>query len=119
MKDEDFARRFRLAVENAGLPPQQEALGKALGVSGVTAWGYLNGSKKPRVNRATDICGILGVNIQWLMMGQGTMLPDQAYPPEALELLAIYESASPEDRQFLQQTFQLVAAKLSAETKKA
>ena len=78
MKDEGFAKRFKEAVHYAGVEDTQEALGKLLGVSPVTIWSYRNGDKLPRMKRASEIAIRLGVNVNWLMTGEGDMLPSQS-----------------------------------------
>lgn len=73
MKHPEFGKRFRLAVEHAGVEDTQEALATRLGVSGVMIWSYRNGDKLPRMNTAVRISKALGVNVNWLMTGDGPM----------------------------------------------
>lgn len=74
--DEQFAERFKAAVAHAGVDDTQIALGKFLGVSGVTVWSYRKGEKLPRMKKASEIAQKLGVNVNWLMTGNGEMTND-------------------------------------------
>lgn len=74
MKHRAFANRFRQAVAHAKAPTTQQELGKFLGVSGTMAWNYLNGEKLPGMSTATRMAERLGVNVNWLLTGQGEML---------------------------------------------
>lgn len=74
MKHPDFAKRFRKAVQVAGVEDSQQALGKLIGVSGVTIWSYRNGEKLPRMATAAKIAGALGINVNWLLTGAGPMM---------------------------------------------
>lgn len=73
MDKEGFARRFRLAVSHAKVEDTQDALGKLLGVSSVMIWSYKTGEKLPRMATAIRISEKLGVNVNWLLTGTGTM----------------------------------------------
>lgn len=108
MTNEDFAKRFRLAVEHAGVEDTQAALGKLLGVSGVTVWSYRNGSKLPRMKKAAEIAKALGVNVNWLMTGQGDMVDHSSASEAESELLRIFREANDKQKQYLVDTFRLV-----------
>jgi len=73
--DEEFAKRFVEACEDAGLPSQQNALGKSLGVSGPMAWNYKNGVKIPSMGTAIRIADKTGVCVEWLLTGRGPKYP--------------------------------------------
>lgn len=97
MNKADFAVRFKEAVEQAGVEDSQEALGRLLGVSGVMIWAYRSGEKLPRMSTATRIAEKLGVNVNWLLTGQGPKSPGKLgvaetsghtyYIPEAPDIM--------------------------------
>tara|TARA_R100001509_G_scaffold163929_2_gene139794 strand:- start:3943 stop:4644 length:702 start_codon:yes stop_codon:yes gene_type:complete len=86
MKHPDFAKRFKEAVAAAGVSDTQDALAKLLGVSTVTIWSYRNGDKLPRMSTATRISKALGVSVDWLLTGEGTMRSGTATKPNVVEL---------------------------------
>lgn len=86
MKHPDFAKRFKEAVAAAGVSDTQDALAKLLGVSTVTIWSYRNGEKLPRMSTATRISKALGINVNWLLTGEGTMKTGLTRPSKVVEL---------------------------------
>lgn len=68
-----FAERFKQAVKSSGVDDTQEALGRLLGVSPVMIWSYRSGEKMPRMSTAIRMADALGVNVNWLLTGQGRM----------------------------------------------
>lgn len=117
MKNEEFAKRFKQAVKYAGVPDTQDALGKLFGVSGVTIWSYRNGDKLPRMKRASEMARILGVNVNWLMTGEGQMVDSNQLTEEEIEILKTYREAVQEDQLYLLQTTRLVGKKGKPEQK--
>jgi transcriptional regulator with XRE-family HTH domain len=75
LPDISFARRFRNACREAGLPGTQKELGKAIGVSGPMVFYYQHGEKKPSIDKAVAICDKLGVCVEWLLTGKGPKHP--------------------------------------------
>lgn len=77
MKYPDFAARFKAAVEHGvatkDVVDTQDALAKLFEVSGVMVWSYRNGEKMPRMGTAVRIANALGVNVNWLLAGDGDM----------------------------------------------
>lgn len=71
MEYEDFSNRFKQACREASAPTAQEALGKFLGVSGTMVWFYRNGERAPGIRQASIIAAKLGVNVEWLLTGNG------------------------------------------------
>lgn len=71
----DFSRRFTQLCKEAGLPKTQNALGKALGVSGTYVWKVRNGESVPAMDTAIEWAEILGVCVEYLMTGRGPKHP--------------------------------------------
>lgn len=74
-QDHDFARRFRALCIEADFPTTQNELGKILGVSGTTAFNYLNGLKLPSMPRAIHFAKLLNVCVEYLLTGRGPKRP--------------------------------------------
>lgn len=69
---------MREACREAELAWTQSALGKAFNVSAPMAWNYMNGEKKPSMNKAIEIASRLNVCTEWLLSGRGPKRPDDA-----------------------------------------
>ncbi|WP_368903865.1 helix-turn-helix domain-containing protein [Providencia sp. 2.29] len=69
-----FAARLRLALAHSGM--KQAELAKQIGVSQSTISALANGRiKGVGFERGTVLSEALGVNLRWLMLGEGEMLP--------------------------------------------
>ena len=53
------------------LDKTHKGLAKKFGVSSTMVWHYRNGEKKPSMDQAIKMSKILGINVQWLMTGEG------------------------------------------------
>lgn len=71
MEHPEFAKRFNLAVQKAGVEDTLKALSRLLEVSQVTVWSYKSGTKLPRVSTAKRVAQKLGVSTEWLLDGTG------------------------------------------------
>lgn len=90
MRYPEFAKRFKLACERAGLPKAQDDVGKILGVSGPMVWNYRNGEKMPSTDKCGQICKKLNVSLDWLINGSTTYSLD----PVEKELVELYRKAN-------------------------
>lgn len=69
-----FAARLRLAIAHSGMT--QAALAWGIGVSQSTISALANGRVKGvGIERGAALSEALGVNLRWLMRGEGEMLP--------------------------------------------
>ena len=119
-----FAARLKIALDN--LPNAPSGYGRAAWLSrhlpfsitpkGVGKW--LKGDAMPTRENMPLLSTFLSLNSAWLSHGEGSMTSmagGENFPQELLEFLRIYREASPEDQQFLEQTFRFVDKKNSLE----
>lgn len=71
----DFAERFSCAVGLRYPGLNQIELGKRLGVSNATIHHWMSGNKLPGMANLVQIAIKLGVSVEWLATGRGTMFP--------------------------------------------
>lgn len=104
-----FGARFTAACREAGLPASQNALGKALGVSGATINYYRNGIKLPSMKTAIRIAEKTGVCVEWLLTGRGKKTPagDSKDNRDVLDL----EGLPPDTRKLIQNLLAALAKK--------
>ena len=68
--------RLRLVCSAKGL--KLKTFSEVTGLAYRTAQGYLNGDREPNAEGMAIICTHLGVNINWLLTGQGEMFIGEA-----------------------------------------
>jgi SOS-response transcriptional repressor LexA len=95
MEKKLFADRFKIAVSESGVADTQEALGRLLGVSPVMIWSYRSGEKMPRMSTAARMAEALGVNVNWLLTGQGSMKPEPLTPENWLKDIEFENNVGP------------------------
>lgn len=78
MKHPEFAKRFKMLCDQAGLPSGQEAAGKILGVSGPYIWKCRNGESIPGMDTAIRWAQILNCCVEYLLTGRGPVRPLEA-----------------------------------------
>lgn len=99
--NESFGERFRRLTEAAGLPKEQEALGKKLGVSGAYI-NMLRNGRKPRISMKTAMLWApkLKCTVEYLLTGQETQ---RELSPQAQEFVRLFEQCPPSQRGLLLQ----------------
>ena len=106
--------RIRLLRETLGLT--QRAMGEAIGLKDSTIATYEIGRSRPSGAALRAICDKFGVNMDWLLTGDGDMFvkrsPDEEFARQLGELLA----AEPDDyrRRFVAAALQLDEQQLKA-----
>ena len=70
-KNSEFGARLKRLCEEAGLKTKVAELGRKLGVSGTTAWHYMQGEKLPSMAKAIEIAEKLNCYTEYLLTGQG------------------------------------------------
>jgi hypothetical protein len=76
---QEFAARFRKALDNMGyFPSQQALLGRLFGVSGQAVRKWATGEALPHSSRMPYITSVLGVRRAWLQDGEEPMMPEVA-----------------------------------------
>lgn len=115
-----FAARFRKALMDIGISPNQQArLARLFGLSGQAVRKWVEGQATPTTARMPEVAKILGVRRAWLQDGEEPMRPTVAavndargsYRPEGrremtlsgeeARLLAVYRTLPPELRNAL------------------
>lgn len=95
LKKETFSKRLNLALDLAGYPVKgagrQVHLAKAFNVSQKGARKWVEGEAIPATNRLIVIASDLGVNVEWLLSGHGSMRPDSP----ASETVSFQDSVKP------------------------
>jgi transcriptional regulator with XRE-family HTH domain len=87
---EGFAKRFKQALEEAGLDNRtKKELGEAFSVSAQAVQKWLNGEAIPTAERAPRVAGILGVRRAWLLDDEQPM---RAFRGDVTEQVPGYES---------------------------
>lgn len=67
-----FSDRFKEACEMKGYGEMtQIELGELFGLSGPMINYYMKGKKIPAILTAVKICEVLGVSVNWLLLGKG------------------------------------------------
>lgn len=73
---EAFAKRFRLALKEAGYElHQQKEIGELFGISGPAVRKWWEGTALPASTRIKEVADTLGVERAWLQDGEGLMRP--------------------------------------------
>ncbi|MBF0454984.1 MAG: helix-turn-helix domain-containing protein [Magnetococcales bacterium] len=79
----EISERFRLIFGERGAP---DAISEKVGVPARTLLNYLNGKSEPKASVAAALAKEAGVNVEWLITGEGPMQPgektDQAEIPQ-------------------------------------
>lgn len=84
-----FPERLNMCMDKLGLPPRgrQAYLKNRFGVSQPTAKDWLDGKFMPANDKLLRMQKEFGVNMLWLMSGEGEMLPGEARPVEGSVLV--------------------------------
>lgn len=76
---QEFAARFRKALDSMGYSPSQQALlGRLFGVSGQAVRKWTAGEALPHSSRMPYVASVLGVRRAWLQDGEEPMVPEVA-----------------------------------------
>lgn len=101
MKHEDFAERFRSALEGVvDFTLTQENVGQYFDVTPIGARNWLIGNKLPSMDNAIKISLKLGVCVEWLLTGRGPIKPTSKIRPEILRLAETINKLPEEGRKF-------------------
>lgn len=72
-------------------------LNEICGMPKRTAHNYLSGLRTPDAENLTSLCARMGINLNWLLTGEGPMFRDQVattdLPPDEAALLDAYRAA--------------------------
>lgn len=79
----EFKDRLQMAMENAGV--SQADICKECDISRPTISGYLSGARQPGAFIASKMANMLGVTVQWLMLGDDPMNKVSVQPKELEE----------------------------------
>ena len=73
-RQDEFSERFNEACKKTGHDKMtQIELGEILGVSGPVINRYRNGKRLPAITTAIKMSELLGVSLDWLMTGRGSL----------------------------------------------
>lgn len=77
-----FPERLNMCMDRLGLPARgrQAYLKNRFGVSQPTAKDWLDGKFMPARDKLVRMQKDFGVNLEWLLAGEGEMLPDESRP---------------------------------------
>jgi hypothetical protein len=75
-KLEGFALRLNQALDDHGVPAKGEGrqlwLAKYFKMNQISARGWLEGISYPKHEHLIDLCELLKINVQWLLLGKGS-----------------------------------------------
>ncbi|WP_422491658.1 hypothetical protein [Endozoicomonas sp. ALE010] len=108
-----FSHRLSQALTHYGVPEKGRGranqIASMFGVTANAVRKWLEAESLPETWRIIDIANVLGVRTEWLLSGQGRMLPDGSEPLDEVvqPMLSLLASSSEEARKL----FFLVAEK--------
>jgi transcriptional regulator with XRE-family HTH domain len=80
----------------------QHALAKAVGITQGSLTQLERGvSKAPAAETLVRLSRLFNVSPNWIISGEGAASPDDALPPDELELLNLFRRLSPEGRRYV------------------
>lgn len=127
---QEFAARFRRALAEAGISPnEQTRLQKLFGVTGQAVRKWADGTSMPTSARLPQVAERLGVRRAWLQDGDGPMRPDGGRPnpasrnsdvlslhPDEVRLITRYRLLGEKERVALETLLAAIARPVPAST---
>jgi transcriptional regulator with XRE-family HTH domain len=104
---QDVGARIRSARRQRSLT--QEQLADQVGVSRSAVAQWETGRTGQVTGNLSRIAGVLGVNVEYLMVGDDKRAAGQVQQGDELALLRLYRECDPEDRQMLLRTARRLA----------
>jgi transcriptional regulator with XRE-family HTH domain len=104
---QDIGTRIRTARRQRSLT--QEQLADQVGVSRSAVAQWETGRTGQVTGNLSRIAGALGVNVEYLMVGDDKRAAGQVQQGDELALLRLYRECDPEDRQMLLRTARRLA----------
>jgi transcriptional regulator with XRE-family HTH domain len=104
---QDIGTRIRAARRERGLT--QDELADQVGVSRSAVAQWETGRTGQVTGNLSRIAGVLGVNVEYLMVGDDKRAASEARQGDELALLRLYRECDPEDRQMLLRTARRLA----------